>query len=57
MTASLTAQEIERDESFDYFEDQPDLTCPHCNGTGGEPYDDGITPCEECGGEGYQWWI
>lgn len=36
---------------------EEDLTCPHCSGTGGEPLDDGITPCEYCDGEGYLWWM
>lgn len=34
-----------------------DRTCPACNGTGGDGWDNGITPCEECDGEGYQWWL
>jgi len=33
-----------------------DLTCTHCSGTGGDPWNDGITPCEHCDGEGYEWW-
>lgn len=32
------------------------LTCRNCSGTGGEPFDDGVTPCEHCDGEGYYWW-
>ena len=36
---------------------EEDLTCPHCSGTGGEPLDDGITPCEYCDGEGYLYWM
>jgi len=41
-----------------YDDDQePDRTCKNCGGTGGEPYDDYITPCEECDGEGYYWWL
>ena len=51
----LTAREEE-----DYWDgdDGPerDLTCTHCSGTGGDPWNDGITPCEECDGEGYRWW-
>lgn len=38
------------------FPGEPDLTCDHCSGTGGEPMDDYITPCEQCDGEGYRWW-
>ena len=30
--------------------------CEHCDGTGGDPWNDGITPCEHCDGEGYEWW-
>jgi hypothetical protein len=33
-----------------------DLTCRHCDGTGGDRWNDGITPCEHCDGEGYEWW-
>lgn len=31
--------------------------CPQCNGTGGNKWDDGITPCPHCDGEGYEWWL
>jgi DnaJ-class molecular chaperone len=44
----------EDDEGFEEFEPTP--VCPNCHGTGGEPYDDGVTPCEHCDGEGYEWW-
>lgn len=46
------------DECTDYDEDESprDLTCTHCSGTGGDPWNDGITPCEFCDGEGYEWW-
>ena len=40
-----------------YDDQEPDRTCKNCGGTGGEPYDDYITPCEECDGEGYYWWL
>ena len=30
--------------------------CRHCSGTGGEPFDDFVTPCSHCDGEGYHWW-
>lgn len=44
----------------DYGDDddhhERDLTCRHCSGTGGDPWNDGITPCEYCDGEGYEWW-
>lgn len=41
----------------DDYDDEPrDLTCSHCSGTGGDPWNDGITPCEHCDGEGYEWW-
>lgn len=42
------------DEYFD--DDEPDRTCQYCSGTGGNPWDDGITPCQKCNGEGYEWW-
>jgi DnaJ-class molecular chaperone len=32
-------------------------TCPHCDGTGGDPMDNYCTKCEHCDGEGYQWWL
>lgn len=38
------------------WEDEPDDECPYCHGTGGDPWNDGITPCPECDGEGYLWW-
>lgn len=46
------------DDCTDYDEDDSprDLTCTHCSGTGGDPWNDGITPCEHCDGEGYEWW-
>lgn len=48
------------DDCTDYWygDDGPerDLTCRHCSGTGGDPWNDGITPCEHCDGEGYEWW-
>lgn len=36
--------------------DVRDVTCRICSGTGGDPWNDGITPCEHCDGEGYAWW-
>jgi len=30
--------------------------CPNCHGTGREPYDDYITPCDQCDSMGYEWW-
>lgn len=48
------------DDCTDYWDgdDGPerDTTCKHCNGTGGDPWNDGILPCEHCDGEGYEWW-
>jgi hypothetical protein len=50
------------DDDFDgwdgddaYVRDR-DLTCRHCDGTGGDRWNDGIMPCEHCDGEGYEWW-
>lgn len=43
------------DDERDDYEDE-DNTCKNCSGTGGEPYNDYITPCEECDEEGYYWW-
>ena len=44
------------DEDDFYEEDEPDLTCEHCQGTGGDPWNDYCLPCEHCDGEGYRWW-
>lgn len=50
----------DRDEEDHYFHDDEgevhNVTCQFCNGTGGDPWNDGITPCEHCDGEGYEWW-
>lgn len=41
----------------DFFaEDEETHECPRCHGTGGDPMDDYCTPCDHCGGEGYEWW-
>ena len=53
-TCSLT---IRVDDDLMCDEEEEDLTCPHCGGSGGEPLDDGCTPCEYCDGEGYQYWL
>lgn len=39
----------------EYYEAE-DNTCPRCHGTGGDPMDNGCTPCDRCDGEGYEWW-
>lgn len=44
------------DDHWDDDDRPTDLTCKHCSGTGGDPWNDGITPCEHCDGEGYEWW-
>lgn len=48
------------DDCTDYDDDdpwnKPAATCEHCLGSGGNPLDDGITPCKRCDGEGYEWW-
>lgn len=43
----------------DYWDDDDDIdrTCEACAGTGGDPMNDGITPCEACDGEGSKWWL
>jgi hypothetical protein len=43
-------------DDYDYDDSPRDLTCTHCSGTGGDPWNGGITPCEHCDGEGYEWW-
>lgn len=51
MADSLNEEDVICDD-----DDEAEHACPHCSGTGGEPLDDGCTPCEHCDGEGYQWW-
>lgn len=46
-----------QDDGYDEDGFPLNRTCPHCNGTGGDPWNDGITPCEYCDGEGYLWWL
>ena len=53
--ADRWAQEIDDRDDDDEFHER-DRTCSHCSGTGGDPWNDGITPCEHCDGEGYEWW-
>ncbi|MEY5098411.1 MAG: hypothetical protein RJA36_1130 [Pseudomonadota bacterium] len=49
--------DVTYDEYWDDDESpERDTTCKHCSGTGGDPWNDGITPCEHCDGEGYEWW-
>lgn len=45
-------------EDYDYYnnDEWQDVTCPRCSGVGGDPMDDYCTPCDHCGGEGYEWW-
>lgn len=52
---SIAMTDAQDDDDCDDDEGPP--TCPHCSGTGGNPWDDGITPCEYCDGEGYEWWL
>lgn len=33
-----------------------DITCSECSGTGGDRWNDFITPCQFCDGEGVRWW-
>ena len=43
---------------YEYDDDgYEDHTCPVCDGTGGDPWNDGITPCDYCDGEGCLWWM
>jgi hypothetical protein len=39
-------------EDDDTIEDWQDHVCEYCHGTGGNLYDDGVTPCGHCGGAG-----
>ena len=53
---------MEPDPAVEYLDDdderaERDRVCPNCGGDGGEPFDDFCTPCEECDGEGYKWWL
>lgn len=54
MTSDLDADfELEFDDGDRSGDDR---TCPACSGTGGDPMNDYILPCEYCDGEGYLWW-
>lgn len=44
------------DDDWDGDFEQRDRTCHYCSGSGGDPWNDGILPCEHCDGEGYEWW-
>lgn len=45
------------DDDWDWDDDYVrSATCPVCLGSGGDPWNDGVTPCEYCDGEGYEWW-
>lgn len=49
----------EPEDGWDEDDDDPferDRTCLACGGSGGDPWNDGILPCEHCDGEGYEWW-
>jgi hypothetical protein len=52
----LRAQDFNGEDDYDFEDEHEDRTCPRCYGTGGDPYDDGITTCDHCDGEGYEWW-
>lgn len=46
------------DECTDYDDQEPaDRFCPACAGTGRDPWNDYILPCEHCDGEGTAWWL
>ena len=53
---AMHAQAALEDEFDDGDGYHGNVTCSHCSGTGGDPWNDGITPCEHCDGEGYEWW-
>lgn len=53
---ALYALDDDWDDDWDDDGHPRDTTCSHCHGTGGDPWNDGITPCEHCDGEGYEWW-
>lgn len=44
------------DDEWDYWDgdEERNRTCRHCDGTGRDQWNDGITPCEHCDGEGYE---
>lgn len=53
ITPEPEQEDYEDGDYDDYWEDN---TCPRCSGVGGDPMDDYCTPCDHCGGEGYEWW-
>lgn len=57
IAAELEAWAACQDIHHDYDDDDEDRTCEACAGSGGDPMNDGITPCEVCDGEGYKWWL
>lgn len=48
-------EEWDEDEWADGDESPDTHYCERCGGTGGEPMDDFITPCEWCDGTGFKW--
>ena len=37
-------------DDLNYHDNHGGDECDWCHGTGGEPYDDGVTPCRKCSG-------
>ncbi len=44
-------------EDDDFDDGDEDWICEYCAGTGGDRWDDGVTRCQHCDGEGYKWWL
>lgn len=43
------------DDDWDDDGPREDRTCAYCDGDGGDPWDDYITECPMCLGEGQRW--
>lgn len=41
------------EEDDKHYDDLTDRTCPECNGSGGDKWNDGVVPCKFCHSAGY----
>jgi hypothetical protein len=50
--SSFTPNCFEPDPYYETTEEWAFDVCPYCDGDGGDPLNDYVLPCPECGGEG-----